>query len=203
MSVLKVGLTGGIACGKTVVRTRLEQRGLPTLDADHVVHALLASGTTVSGKIATAFGPDVIADDGAIDRKALGHIVFLDREKRELLNHIVHPAVGEKIKEFFLHLDSQRKRLGVVDAALMVETGTYRNYHKVIVVACTPSQQLDRLMSRDGTSREEAKRRIEAQMPIDAKRGYGDFVIDTSGTLEETLEQTDRLCDELVALSEA
>jgi dephospho-CoA kinase len=198
--VVKVGLTGGIACGKSVVRRRIEARGIPTLDADAVVHRLLGAGTDVSREIERSFGDGVLAADGSIDRKALGAIVFADRGQREKLNAIVHPRVWSEIESFFQSSARTGAPIAVVDAALMVETGSYKTYDRVVVVHCRREQQVERLMARDGLTRLEAEKRIDAQMPIEEKRRYGDFLVDASGSLAETDARTDALVDELRGL---
>jgi dephospho-CoA kinase len=195
--VLKVGLTGGIACGKTVVRRRLEERGIPTLDADAVVHRLLQAGTDVTLRIAERFGDAVIAPDGSVDRKVLGAIVFRDEEARKKLNAIVHPGVWREIERFFGEREKASDPVAVVDAALMIETGSYRRYDRVVVVHCRPDLQLERLMARDGLSREDALRRMSAQMPIEEKLPFADFLVDTSGSIEETLKKADDLVTQL------
>jgi dephospho-CoA kinase len=195
--VLKVGLTGGIACGKTVVRRRLEERGIPTLDADAVVHRLLQSGTDVTRQIAESFGHAVIALDGSVDRKALGAIVFTDEEARKKLNAVVHPGVWREIERFFEAREKASDPVAIVDAALMIETGSYRRYDLLVVVHCRPELQLERLMARDGLSREDAHRRIRSQMPIEEKRPFTDYLVDTSDSIEETLRQTDDLASHL------
>jgi dephospho-CoA kinase len=191
--MLRVGLTGGIACGKTAVRRRLEERRIPTLDADAVVHGLLRSGTAVTRRIAESFGEGVIASDGSVDRKALGAIVFGDDEARKTLEAIVHPEVWRAIEGFFEERERASDLVAVVDAALMIETGSHRRYDLLVVVHCRPELQRERLMARDGLSREEAERRIRAQMPVEQKLAYADFLVDTSGSLEETVKQTDDL----------
>jgi dephospho-CoA kinase len=195
--MLKVGLTGGIACGKTVVRRRLEERGIPTLDADAVVHRLLQAETDVTRRIAETFGETVIAPDGSVDRKALGGIVFADEEARKKLNSIVHPGVWREVERFFDEREKASDPVAVVDAALMIETGSYRRYDRLVVVHCRPELQLERLMARDGLSREDAERRIRSQMPIEQKLPFADFLVDTSGTIEETLKRTDDLASRL------
>jgi dephospho-CoA kinase len=199
--MIKVGLTGGIACGKSVVRRRIEERGIPTLDADQVVHALLGAGSEVVSEIAGAFGEGILSPDGSVDRKALGAIVFADEGARARLNAIVHPRVHREIEAFFEKTSSEGSRVAVVDAALMVETGSFRRYDRVIVAHCPRDQQRERLMRRDGISREDAERRISAQMPIEEKRRYADFLVDTSGTMAETLARTDAVVDELLRIA--
>src|SRR3990172_9631168 len=188
--VLKVGLTGGIACGKTVVGRRVEEGGIPRFDADAVVHRLLQSGTDVTRQIAKSFGEAVIASDGSVDRKALGAIVFTDEEARKKLNAIVHPGVWREIERFFEERERASDPVAVVDAALMIETGSHRRYDVLVVVHCLPELQLERLMARDGLSREDALRRIRSQMPMEEKRPVADLLVDTSGSIAQTLHQT-------------
>jgi dephospho-CoA kinase len=195
--VLKVGLTGGIACGKSLVRRRLEELGFPTLDADEVVHRLLGAGTDVTREIGESFGESVLAADGSVDRKALGAVVFADAGERAKLNDIVHPRVWSEIGRFFDEAEKAGARIAVVDAALMVETGSYETYDRLVVVHCRLEQQVDRLMKRDRLSRTEAERRVAAQMPIEEKRRYGDFLVDTSGSLAETDDRIEELVEEL------
>ena len=201
--MLRVGLTGGIACGKSVVRRRFEEEGVPTLDADAVVHRLLESGTKTTAEIARTFGPGVLASGGSVDRRALGRLVFADDEARKRLNAIVHPRIYEAIEDFFRGAAAAGAPLAVVDAALMVETGSYERYDRILVVHCTPAQQLERLKERDGLSTEDAEQRIAAQMPIEEKVAYGDELVDTSGTLEETVARADEVLKKLRAAAAA
>lgn len=196
--MLAVGLTGGIACGKTVIRRRFEAQGVPTLDADRVVHGLFAPGTEVTQAVGARFGANVLAADGSVDRKALGAIVFQDAAARESLEAIVHPKVFEAIETFLDNSRHQSADIAVVDAALMVETTSYERYDRIVVAYCPPEVQQQRLMTRDGLSREQSQRRIDAQMPVEEKRDLADYVIDTSGTLEQTLQQTDTVLEQLL-----
>jgi len=196
--VLAVGLTGGIACGKTVIRQRFEAQGVPTLDADRVVHGLFTPGTEVTQAVGARFGANVLAADGSVDRKALGALVFQDAAARESLEAIVHPKVFEAIETFLDNSRHQSAAIAVVDAALMVETTSYERYDRIVVAYCPSEVQQQRLMTRDGLSREQAQRRIDAQMPVEEKRDLADYVIDTSGTLEQTLQQTDKVLEQLL-----
>jgi dephospho-CoA kinase len=132
-----------------------------------------------------------------VDRKALGAIVFGDEARRRELDAIVHPRVWDEIDRFFRDAERRGEPVAIVDAALMVETGSYRSYDRLIVVHCRAEQQLERLMRRDGFSKEEAERRLKAQMPIEDKRAFGDFLVDTNGTIEQTLARTDEIAGEL------
>jgi len=196
--VLAVGLTGGIACGKTVIRRRFDDKGAPTLDADRVVHGLFAPGTEVAQAVRARFGANVIAADGSVDRKALGTLVFGDAQARESLEAIVHPRVFEAIETFLDNKRTQSADIAVVDAALMYETASYERYDRIVVAYCPAEMQQQRLMKRDALSREQAQRRIDAQMPVEEKRDLADYVIDTSGTLEQTLQQVDGVLEQLL-----
>lgn len=196
--MLAVGLTGGIACGKTVIRRWFDARGVPTLDTDRVVHGLFAAGTDVTQDVRARFGAHVIAADGSVDRKALGTLVFQDAAARESLEAIVHPRVFEAIETF---LDNNRNRsadVAVVDAALMYETASYERYDRVVVAYCPSEMQQQRLMIRDGLSPEQAQRRIDTQMPVEEKRDRADYVIDTTGTIEQTLQQAGTVLKQLL-----
>jgi dephospho-CoA kinase len=195
--VLAVGLTGGIACGKTKIRERLDAHGVPTLDADGVVHRLFGPGTDVTREIAATFGASVIGPDGAVDRKALGAVVFRDPPQRKRLEAIVHPEVFEAIDEFLKNARDADADVAVVDAALMYETGSYDRYDRVVVAYCPPEVQRERLVKRDGLTAEQAERRIASQMPVEEKRDRADYVIDTSGTMEQTLARTDTVLEQL------
>lgn len=197
--MLEVGLTGGIACGKTVIRHRFDAAGIPTLDADDVVHGLFAPGSEVTREVERHFGTSVIAADGSVDRKQLGALVFRDPDERKALEAIVHPAVFAAIETFFASARQTSAAVAVVDAALMYETGSYERYDRVVVAYCPPDTQRERLIARDGLSAEQAERRIAAQMPIDKKRDKADYVIDTTGTLDETRRRADAVLAQLSA----
>ncbi len=197
--MIKVGLTGGIACGKSVVRRHFESSDVATLDADAIVHDLLGPGTEVNHAIAETFGDDVLSPEGSVDRKALASLIFSDEENRRKLNAIVHPEVWRAIEEFFAEAVGRREPLAVVDAALMVETGSHERYDVLVIVACSEDLQRERLMARDCLSVREAEQRIAAQMPIAEKRRYGDYVIDTSGSFHRTIARAGEVLSELRA----
>ena len=196
--MLAVGLTGGIACGKTVIRRRFDARGAPTLDADRVVHRLFAPGTDVTTDVRERFGAKVLAADRSVDRKALGAVVFRDAAERESLEAIVHPKVFEAVETFFDNARDKSADVAVVDAALMYETGSYERYDRIVVAYCPSEVQQQRLMARDGLSGEQARRRIATQMSVEEKRDRADCVIDTSGTMEQTLQQADTVLEQLL-----
>ncbi len=184
--MLRVGLTGGIACGKTHVRKLLAERGAFTVDADTVVHRLLGQQTELTQAIGRQFGPEVLASDGSVDRKKLGAIVFSDPDARRQLNRLVHPKVIAEEKKLLQQAEREEMQIGVIDAALMIETGTYRDYDRVVVVYCPRDVQLERLVARDGLSPEDAARRVDAQLSVEQKKLYADYVVDSSGSLEDT-----------------
>ncbi|MFQ5791333.1 MAG: dephospho-CoA kinase [Acidobacteriota bacterium] len=195
--MLKVGLTGGIASGKSVVRKLLAERGAFTVDADAVVHELLGPGTELSHRVAEEFGREVMRRDGSVDRKKLGAVVFADRVARERLNRLVHPRVIAEEKRLLAQAEGRGEKVAVVDAALMIESGTYRDYDCLVVVSCSRSLQVQRLVARDGISSAEAERRIDAQLPVEEKKQYADYVVDTSGPLAETERQVEEIWKEL------
>lgn len=191
--MLKVALTGGIATGKSYVLARLKDRGIPTVDADDIVHDALGPGTPTAGAIATQFGREVLRPDGSIDRTLLAGRVFGDGETRRQLEAIVHPLVYDAIRNWFETVD---RPMGVASIPLLYETRLEHDFDVVVVTVCPPEMQLQRLLDR-GMSEEEAHQRIAAQMPADEKAARGSFVIRTGGTMAETDRQVEQL---LVAL---
>lgn len=188
--MLKVGLTGSIAVGKTTVCNEFRRLGCYVIDADHTARDVVRRGTPGLAMLAAEFGPGIIGSDGELDRAALAAIVFDDEKARLRLNSIVHPLVIEAQDEW-LRRTAERdpEGIAIVDAALMIESGGYRRFDKLIVVWCEPDVQLRRLMERDGLSRSDALKRIQAQMPQEEKKKYADILIDTSAGIEETRSQ--------------
>jgi dephospho-CoA kinase len=192
--MLKVGLTGGIATGKSHVLSLLQGLGCETIDADKIAHQAIAVGEPAYHEIVREFGGQVLAPDGAIDRARLGAIVFNDPGQRERLNAIVHPRVYEAQQKWYAEIEAYKPdAIVVVDAALMIETGSYKRFDVLVVVHCDPEQQLQRLMTRNSLSREDALKRINAQMTSAEKLKYADYSIDTSGGYEDTRLQVERL----------
>jgi dephospho-CoA kinase len=187
--MLKVALTGGIATGKSYVLEQFRRLGVPTLDADALVHGIEAAGTEATSAIAARFGAEVLAADGSVDRARLGTIVFADPAARRDLEAIVHPAVYRAIEAGVRAFDlTGTYRVVIVDVPLLYETGGERRFEKVIVAACSPETQLARLAAR-GLGDEAARQRLAAQWPTDEKAGRADYVIRTDGTFEETDRQ--------------
>ncbi len=196
--MLKVGLTGSIAVGKTFVCQVLAELGCHVLDADLTARDVVMPRTAGSAKIREAFGPEVFQENGELDREKLGAIIFADGEKRALLNSIVHPLVFEKQNDWVIQRETEDPRgIAVIDAALMIESGGYRRFDQLIVVWCQPEVQIQRLIKRNFLSREEAEKRIAAQMPQEEKKSYADHLIDTSGGFEETRIQTEKIYHQL------
>jgi dephospho-CoA kinase len=202
--MLKVGLTGGIATGKSYVVSVLRELGAEVIDADTVAHQAIEPGRPAYHDIVNEFGRAVLNEDGTINRAALGGIVFADQTKRERLNAIVHPRVFEAQAEWFAAVAARNPQaVAVFDAALMIETGSYKRFDKVVVIYCEPQLQIERLMARNNLSREQAEARINAQMPSVEKLKYADFTINTSFGFEDTRRQTETLYAELKRLAQA
>jgi dephospho-CoA kinase len=198
--LLRVGLTGGIASGKSHVLRRLEAAGFATVDLDRVAHALLAKGGAAFAPVVEAFGSSILDPAGAIDRKALGAIVFAAPEARARLDALVHPRIREEEAAIARAAESAGARVLVTDAALLVETGLHLRFDRLVVTWCPAGVQLQRLRARDGIDEAAARARLGAQMPGDEKRAYGHFVIDTSGTPGDTDTRVDALAEALRGL---
>jgi len=169
------------------------------LDADATAREVVLPGTAGLAAVVKEFGPEVLQTDGTLDRKQLGAVVFGDEQKRRRLNAILHPRIIEKQDQILQQWESEEPNgIGIVDAALMIESGGYKRFDKLIVVHCRPEVQLERLMLRDGLSRDEAQKRIDSQMPQEEKQRYADYLIDTSDGFELTRQRTKAVYDQLV-----
>ncbi len=199
--MLHVGLTGGIACGKSSVAARMRELGCVVIEADPLAHRMMEPGRPAYEEVVNEFGREVCTSDGRIDRAKLAAIVFADRAKLELLNHIVHPRVIEALDGELAELArTQPQAVVVVEAALLIESGYHKRLDRLVVVWCTPEQQIERLMdprTGRGMTREQAERRIAAQVPLDEKRRMADYEIDCSGSLEQTRREVEHLVAEL------
>ncbi len=192
-----VGLTGGIACGKTTIAKRFVELGAEVIDVDAIGHNLLKNDPSVYKKIVEEFGCDILNEKGEIDRSKLGQIVFSDYEKLKILNQIVHPPLIEITKEMIAKLIAEDKnRIVLVDAALLIELGLTYMVDKVILAYADENTQIQRLIQR-GMSYEEAYKRINSQMPSSEKKHFADFIIYTDCSLEETIDQVDRVWNEI------
>ena len=200
---LRVGLTGGIACGKSRVLRRLAAAGFETLDLDRIGHEVMAPGGPAYRDVVEAFGPGVLAPDGSVDRKRLGGVVFADAAARARLNAIVHPRVREEEARRVALQPDRPDRVVVTDAALLVEAGIHLRFDRLVVVHCSADEQVRRLMQRDGIDERAAQARLSAQMPVEEKRLFAQLVVDASSTLEETDRAADGLALELARLARA
>ncbi len=197
--MLRVGLTGNIASGKSQATHVFAEMGARIIDADLIAHELLRKGTRTCEMVVEAFGADILAADASIDRHKLGEIVFSDAQKLSKLNAIVHPEVREEISRRINEYEEESPYgILIVDAALLVESGSYTLYDRLIVVTCDPRLQLSRLVSRDGLTPEQARARMAAQMPVEEKLRLSHYSIDTSGTLRETREQIEAIYRDLI-----
>lgn len=184
--MLRVGLTGSIAVGKSFVCEVLREQGFAVLDADRTAREVVAKGSPGLAAVVREFGNDILTPSGDMDRKKVGSIVFADEEKRQKLNSIIHPLVIEAQDEW---IRQQTADVAIIDAALMIESGGYKRFDKLIVVWCENDIQLQRLMARDGIDKAAAKQRIASQMPQDEKKAFADYLINTSKGFEDTRRQ--------------
>jgi dephospho-CoA kinase len=198
--MLCVGLTGNIASGKSTAASFFAELGAHVIDADRVVHVLLRTGTSTYNKIVEVFGRLILGEDGEIDRRKLGKIVFSDEDKRSRLNALTHPDVEAAIEKTISGLEQASSHgIVIVDAALIVETGRHEMYQRLIVVTCSPALQIARIMSRDGLTEADARARMASQMPIEEKLRLADYIIDTSGTMKQTRDQVEKIYHDLIA----
>lgn len=199
--MLRVALTGGIATGKSYIRARLAELSAATIDADVVARDVVAPGQPALAAIVARFGPVVLTPRGDLDRRALGAVVFQDDGARRALEAIVHPAVYAAIAEWLEASAAAGRALAVADIPLLYETGREGDFDRVIVAACSPDEQVRRVVARDKISEGEARQRLAAQWPIERKTARADFVIDTSGSFEETDRQVEAAYRALVAVA--
>lgn len=199
--MLAIGLTGGIASGKSTVSMEFEKLGTVIIDADQIARELIQPHTPLWGKIIAYFGKEIQKEDLSIDRFKLGEKVFSDEAGRAVLNKIIHPEIKREIDRRLKQIGKEHTdALVLVDAALLIETGIFREMDKIIVVSASKRNQIRRLISRDGLSAEGAKRRIRAQLPLKEKRKYADYVITTDGSMEEIREQVRKVHGKLMAI---
>jgi dephospho-CoA kinase len=195
-SMLRLGLTGGIASGKSAVAGMLRGMGFTVIDADSVGHSLIEPGQPAYQEVISKFGASVLDGESRVDRGRLGALVFADRAKLEALNAIVHPRVKAEIARLFAGLAKDGVKAAFVEAALLVEAGYLEELDGLVVTWSRPEQQVERLLAR-GMSEEEARRRIAAQMPAEEKVKFATEKIDCSGTMEETRRQVEELAAKL------
>ena len=194
--MVRVALTGGIATGKSTVMRLLRARRIPTIDADVLAREAVAPGTPGLRALIERFGETVLDGHGAVDRRALAALVFSDSQARRDLERIVHPAVYDAITRWLNDLSTQTP-LAVADIPLLFETGREGDFDRVVVVACSPEEQVRRVMARDGVTEAEARARMTAQWPIEDKVARADHIISTTGSLEDTERAVDHLVQTL------
>ena len=196
--MLKVGLTGGLACGKSFVGEVLRDYGCLVIQADELGHAVLAPGGEAYDDVVREFGSGILAAAGRIERRALAAQVFGAPGRLATLNSLVHPPVFRR-EDLLLTEFAAREPQGiaVVEAAIMIETGSYRRYDRIVLVVCGEEQQRERALRRDGASESDVSARLSRQMPLEEKRKHAHFVIDTSGEKEDTVRQTRAVFQEL------
>jgi dephospho-CoA kinase len=200
--MLKVGLTGGMACGKSFIAVTLRDLGCHIIEADEVAREVIAPGGEAYDEVLEVFGADLLDEHKNIDRIMLADRVFTDPERLEKLNSIVHPAVRVRALRDFDEIEA-RDPLGIVVyvAAILIESGAYREVDKIIVVTCTREQQIERALHRSGATEAGVLARLERQMPLEKKREFADFIIDTSGEKEDTVRQTELVYEQLRRLA--
>jgi dephospho-CoA kinase len=196
--MLRVGLTGSIAVGKSYVTSVFEELGCRVLDADQTAREVVEPGSPGLRAVVESFGRDVLNEDGTLNRSRLGELIFADPEQRQRLNAILHPFIIARQDEIMREWEARDpKGVGIIDAALMIESGGYKRFDKLIVVHCRPEVQLERLMLRTGLSPEQARQRIASQMSQEEKQRYADYLIDTSDGFEITRSRVSEVHKEL------
>lgn len=199
MGFVLFGLTGGIACGKSTVAGRFRDAGITVIDADQVARQAVAPGTSGLAEIVKHFGQDVLRPDGTLDRAKLGAIVFGDDDKRKTLNRILHPRIAARTMMTAQELAARGEIMACYEAALLVENGVADMFRPLVVVAAPEETQIARIMQRDRISEADARARIAAQMPVAEKTAVADYVIDTGGSMEDTLRQADDVLEKIRA----
>jgi len=196
--MLIVGLTGGVASGKTTVSRVLKEEGAYIIDADQMARELVRPHTPAWKKLVKAFGKDILREDGSIHRKKLADKVYADLGQRKLLNQILHPRIRKEMERRAKEIGQKDpEAVVVIDAPLLVELGDHRKMDKLVVVTSTRTQQIERLKERDGISPEQALRIFSSQMPVEDKVKLADFVIRNEGSFQETKKKTREVFQEL------
>jgi dephospho-CoA kinase len=189
--MLKAGLTGGLACGKTFVGEALASYGCLLIQADVLGHEVLAPGGEAYRQVVDEFGPGILGAEGAIDRRALAAQVFGSPERLARLNSLVHPPVVRREERLLAEFAAREPHgIAVVEAAILIETGSHARFDRIILVVCEEERQVERALRREGASLSDVRARLSRQMPLVEKRKFADFVIDTSGEKPDTLRQT-------------
>ncbi len=196
--MLRVGLTGGLASGKSFAAAEFERLGCRVLQADNVGRRILESDREARLSIMQEFGRGILAANGTVDRAALAAAAFSSPEQLKTLNAIVHPRVFARIETFFGDLQAQdRDAIGIVEAAIMIESGSFRRYQRIVLTCCPSGLQVERFVSRGDGRRADAEARIASQMPLEEKMRHADYLIDTGGSKRRTLDQVRSVHGEL------
>jgi dephospho-CoA kinase len=202
LEMLRVGLTGGLASGKSFVGETLRELGCFLVKADELGHSVLLPGGEAYEEVIREFGRGILDEEGRIDRRRLGGLVFDNPERLERLSAIIHPLVIRREEELIAQAEAEDPHgIAVVEAAILIETGSYRRFQKLILAVCSEAEQIERAMRRDHLSREEVLARLRRQMPLEEKKKYADYIVDTSGPKEYTVEQTRRVYENLRRLA--
>ena len=200
--MLRIGLTGSIGVGKSFVASVFVDLGCHLIDADLTSREVVLPGSEGLKAVVRHFGAEILFADGALNPKALGAIIFANEKERLVLNSILHPFIIKRQDQLLNEWEEKDPDgIGIVDAALMIESGGYQRFDKLVVVHCRPEVQLERLMLRDGISRDEAEQRINSQMSQEEKQQYADYLIDTSDGFEPTRLRTKMVYEELLKLT--
>jgi len=199
--MLLVGLTGGIACGKSTVSTMFAELGCFIIEADQVSRKIVEPGEPAYKRVLKTFGPEILNKDRTIDRKRLADIIYNDPAKRKMLNSLLHPVILKEEERLIREAEKNEHEIIMVSAALMIEAGSYKNYDKLIGVYCIKEIQINRLMRREKLSRKDAEKRIQAQLSNRVKKTYADYTINTSGAFSLTRKQVVQVYEKLKRLS--
>lgn len=191
--MITFGLTGNIAMGKSTVTKTLRAHNIPVVDADIVARQVVEPGADGLAQIVESFGQEYLLEDGTLDRIKLGNLVFTNKDKRNVLNHIMSPLLNDESSLQIKKLHDDGHEIVGWDAALLCENGNADRYRPLIVVHCTQEQQLERLMKRNNLTQEQAMNRIESQMPVAKKIAMANYIIDTSGSIEYSIKQTENV----------
>ncbi|XQY90953.1 dephospho-CoA kinase [Metabacillus sp. HB246100] len=196
---LVIGLTGGIASGKSTVTSMIKEKGFQIVDADMISREVVKAGESAYHEIVKQFGPQILKVNKELDREKLGNVIFSDEEKRVQLNQIVHPAVRKEMLKKIHEAKSKNLQAIVLDIPLLFESKLTNLVDKVLVIYVDEKTQLSRLMNRNNLSEQDAKMRIQSQLSIEKKKKMGDYVIDNSGTIQETKEQLNEIIKKLLS----
>lgn len=202
--MISAGLTGGIGCGKSAVAKMFAAHGAATIDSDEIGRGLMQPGNVVYDRIVSGFGPEVLLPDGQLNRAKIAEIVFHDLDRLKHLNAIVHaPVLRDIDRQVFAQRQKNPNAIVVVESAVLFEAGQNRRFDKMLVAWCRPEQQIERTRAKSGISVEDIERRMAAQMSGDEKKRMADYVIDTSGTLDDTERQVEEVFAKLKELATA